>query len=492
VQALFVLLGFAIVAGIGALLLRSFMLTVAFAVALALVAMQWPSDHEHARATVAVGVHARDAETTKVDVDDVDATFLSRLADATVSGSSRRIDVAAKASSVAGAISSVRAAAGRIESAVIARVPSSADADARVSKAEAALTQATAARDAAEAAVSEWRAAKGSGNPTALREQAEAVLNALEKQQRSSDPATARAAALAIPAAQQQVFDYSSAELQLGELTTAQNTGRREVADATKALNQARVAVAVAGSREGLVQTGPIRVKSVDNGPGLRAALLFALILCVLAFALTRYFRRRAARVAFQFAGAGAATPDVTNAPAPRAKLHLEPEPEPRPEPLLEFPAEPVPEPEPEPVVVEAPPPPLVLRSEPVGDLEPMVFTPEPRFVPRPFTRPLEPQPEPVTQPVATPEPPTPQPATPSEPEAEPFTVLVYRAPGAKAGKEPAPTFEVRELAPAPSAADVDLAGAERAEGAAPETIDLTDAVSDRAEEDESNRRPEQ
>src|SRR4249919_3048182 len=95
VQALFVLFGFAIVAGIGALLLRSFLLTVAFAVALALMTLQWSSAHEHAQATVAVGVHAQDAQTTKIAAAEVDATFLSQLADETLGGSSRRFDIAA-------------------------------------------------------------------------------------------------------------------------------------------------------------------------------------------------------------------------------------------------------------------------------------------------------------------------------------------------------------------------------------------------------------
>ena len=117
-----------------------------------------------------------------------------------------------------------------------------------------------------------------------------------------------------------------------------------------------------------------------------------------------------------------------------------------------------------------------------------MVFTPEPQIAPKPFTRPPEPQPEPVVR--------EPEPVAAPEPELEPvntLTVLVYRAPGAKAGKGPAPTFEVRDLAPAPAGPDVDLAGAERAEGSAPpETIDLTDAVTDGADEDETTRRPEQ
>jgi hypothetical protein len=72
------------------------------------------------------------------------------------------------------------------------------------------------------------------------------------------------------------------------------------------------------------------------------------------------------------------------------------------------------------------------------------------------------------------------------------LTVLVYRAPG-EGRQRSAPTFEVRDLAPAPAGPSVDLAGAERAEGSAPpETIDLTDAVTDGADEDETTRRPEQ
>jgi hypothetical protein len=77
VQALFVLFGFAIVAGIGALLLRSFVLTIAFAVALALMTLQWSSAHEHAQATVAVGVDAQDAKMTKLSAGEIDASFLS-------------------------------------------------------------------------------------------------------------------------------------------------------------------------------------------------------------------------------------------------------------------------------------------------------------------------------------------------------------------------------------------------------------------------------
>ncbi len=199
VQVLFVLFGFAIVAGIGALLLRSFMLTVAFAVALALMTLQWSSAREHAQATVAVGIHAQDAKTTKLNAGEVDATFLSQLADETLRGSSQRFDIAANGSDVAEATSSVSAATRRIDSYVNARVPSSGAADNQVTAAQAALTTATAQRDAAEVALAEWRAAKGNGNPTALRKQAESELEQLERQQESSDPATAQAAAAGDP-----------------------------------------------------------------------------------------------------------------------------------------------------------------------------------------------------------------------------------------------------------------------------------------------------
>ena len=229
VQALFVLFGFAIVAGIGALLLRSFVLTVAFAVALALMALQWSSAHEHAQATVAVGVHAQDAKMTKVNAGEVDATFLSQLADETLRGSSQRFDIAANGSDVAEATSSVSAATRRIETYVSARVPSSGAADKQVTKAQAALTAAKTQRDAAEVALAEWRSAKGNGNPTALRKDAQSELGQLEQQQQSSDPATAQAAAQAIPTVQQRVFDYSSAETRLGELTTARDTAGRAV-----------------------------------------------------------------------------------------------------------------------------------------------------------------------------------------------------------------------------------------------------------------------
>jgi hypothetical protein len=50
----------------------------------------------------------------------------------------------------------------------------------------------------------------------------------------------------------------------------------------------------------------------------------------------------------------------------------------------------------------------------------------------------------------------------------------------------------VRELAPASSVPGVDLAGAERAERSAPESIDLTAGVTDGAEKDEGTRLPEQ
>ena len=143
-QALFVLFGFAIVAGIGALLLRSFVLTVAFAVALALMAFQWSSAHEHAQATVAVGVDAQDARMRKVDAGEVDASFLSQLAAATLNGNSQRFDIAANGSNVTEAASSVTDATRRIESYVTARVPSSSAADAQVTREQAALTAATA------------------------------------------------------------------------------------------------------------------------------------------------------------------------------------------------------------------------------------------------------------------------------------------------------------------------------------------------------------
>ncbi len=502
VQALFVLFGFAIVAGIGALLLRSFVLTVAFAVALALMALQWSSGHEHARSTVAIGVDAQNAKTTKINAGGVDATFLSHLADSTLRGGSQRFDITATGNDVTEATSSVRAATNRIQSYVTGRVPTSSVAETNVTDAQAALTAATGQRDAAEAALAEWRATKGNGDPTALRKQAESRLEELEQQQQSSDPATAQAAAQAIPAVQQRVFDYSSAETRLGELTAARDTAGRAVDDASQALKDASAAVKVADANGQLIQIGRIRAQSVDNGAELRAAFLFAVITCALAFGLVLLLRRRAARAELQFAGAAA--PGMTIAPVPRAAPELEPRREPEPErfvavatelePEPEREPEREPEPEPEPIAVEAARSPLVLRSEPIGDLEPMVFTPEPQIVPKPFTRPPEPQPQPQQELEPEPQPlPVPAPAPPAEPEPEPFTVLVYRAPGAKADKGPAPTFELRELAPAPSGRGVDLAEAERAEGTArPETIDLTDAVTDGADEDETTRRPEQ
>ena len=297
-------------------------------------------------------------------------------------------------------------------------------------------------------------------------------------------------------------------------------------------MRDAKETVKVAAANDQLIDVGRVRAQSVDNGAELRAAFVFALIVSALAFGLALFLRRRTERAELQFAGAGAPSVTITSAlrrnPAPEPEPRLEPDPEPfvvpepEPEPVVVL--EPEPEPEPEPVVVLEPEPESEPEPEPgtrrgaragaragtraragadrrrsaapatrapVGThRRPRTDGVHPRTAhraasvhaaARAATRAGRPEPEPVAAP---------------EPELEPvntLTVLVYRAPGAKAGKGPAPTFEVRDLAPAPSGPGVDLAGAERAEGSAPpETIDLTDAVNDGADEDETTRRPEQ
>ena len=112
---------------------------------------------------------------------------------------------------------------------------------------------------------------------------------------------------------QQRVFDYSSAENRLGELTTARDTAGRAVDDATRALKDAEETVKIADASDQLVQVGRVRAKSVDTGAELRTAFVFGLIVCALAFGLALFLRRRAARAELQFAGAGA--PGVTIAP---------------------------------------------------------------------------------------------------------------------------------------------------------------------------------
>jgi hypothetical protein len=112
-----------------------------------------------------------------------------------------------------------------------------------------------------------------------------------------------------------------------------------------------------------------------------------------------------------------------------------------------------------------------------------MVFAPPP-----PSTKSQPPKPQPTKpqptkpQPTKPPTPETPVRATPAKPRV--VTVLLYRAPGAQAGNEPLPAFEVRGVVPPPPArlrrdeprrpATVDLVKEENAAQPRREEIDLT------------------
>jgi hypothetical protein len=554
VQALLVaLLAVVLIAGIAAFVLRNLVLAIAVAGALALIPLQFTSTHERADGVARVGIAGSGpVKETRVDASNLDPAYLSHLAETTVNGTPQRVQIRADADTTDSARASVGDAIDRIRATVSAHVPTAADAQAAATAADKALATAQTNANAANADMAAWRAVRGDGNPTELRAVAERRLEGLQRQRKSDDPKAAAAAAAEIPTVQQRVFDLQSAETQLGELTSAVDASKRALASATKKTRATHATLAAAESDTSLVATGPIQIRKVNDSSGaLGFALAVLFFACGLAFAAWTLLRRRAETRRLELAAAGPAIhATLTRAPAPpsfdvdtdidapRPKepepeaivLDVEPEPEPETQPVVVL-AEP--EPEPEPIVLdtepepEREPEPVVARSErkplaepivftpaptprperapesrpaagrvirsDVPDLEPMVFEPESLIIesPRPPPKARPRTPEPVRPPEPTP---APAPVPEAEPAAGPgpkvVTVLLYRAPGAKAGEEPVPTFEVRALGPMPPAVTrppsvegpaVDLVREERSEpepNPQPEpeaTVDLTE-----------------
>jgi hypothetical protein len=174
---LLVLLGIVLVAGIAAFVLRNLVLAIAVAGALALVPLQFSSTHHRAEAVIDVGTPAgasaeRAHRETHVEVTNLDADYLTRLATAAVSGRPQRVTVRADADTNESGRDAIDGATDQIRAAVAAHLPTPAEAEAQATVAENALAVAQGRVDTAKANLAQWRSLRGTASPTRLRMQA--------------------------------------------------------------------------------------------------------------------------------------------------------------------------------------------------------------------------------------------------------------------------------------------------------------------------------
>jgi hypothetical protein len=327
---LLVLLGIALFAGIAAWFLRSIVLALAVVAALALVPLQFTRTHQQADATIAVGTDPS-GSATHVLASDVDDAYAARVAEAAVRTPGRRLAVRAESDSSTTARNEVTAAIDRVRRAVRARVPSQDEADARLAASNSAASTAQTQFDAAQADLAAWRQVRGDDDPTALRKKAERNLQKLERQRASADSAQLPAIDARIAEAQQEFYDFQSAEAQLGELTSAVTSTKQELSDAKRAERTARAELAAARTDDPLVAPTAIEIQKVDDSNGKSGfALAVAFFGCALVFAAWTVMRRRRASDEFAVATADAPAPTLATVAAPDAPVQpraVEPEP---------------------------------------------------------------------------------------------------------------------------------------------------------------------